>query len=43
MDDSRAVVVSDGYAYVAGGERGLQILDISDPAAMTMVWSAPVD
>ncbi|MCL6560783.1 MAG: hypothetical protein K6U74_18710 [Firmicutes bacterium] len=34
---AEAVYVSSGYAYLADGESGVQIIDISNPAAPTIV------
>ncbi len=37
----RGVAVVDGLAYLAAGKAGLVVLDVSDPAAMTVINEGP--
>jgi hypothetical protein len=37
--NARGTVVLDGYAYVADGASGLQIIDVSDPSSPHIVGS----
>ena len=39
LGDARDVVISGGYAYVADGSNGLQVVDVSNPAVPTIVGS----
>ncbi len=43
LDEAMDVVITNGYAYIADGEAGLVIIDVSNPASPSRIGSVDTD